>query len=60
MSGDTGSSRVVWVIQGNTERKKEDLGFGQARRVKGVGNSFAHWESMVLDRIRSLRCLFFF
>lgn len=39
-------------------RKERRLGFGQARRVKGVGNSFVRWESMVLDRIRSLRCLF--
>lgn len=40
--------------------KERRLGFGQAiaRRVKGVGNSFVRWESMVLDRIRSLRCLF--
>lgn len=40
--------------------KERRLGFGQAiaRRVKGVGNSFVRWESMVLDRIRSLCCLF--
>lgn len=40
--------------------KERRLGFGQAiaRRVKGVGNSFVRLESMVLDRIRSLRCLF--